>query len=146
MLERLLDAEQDPKLKHAHSFDLDKMVKHQRDLAPKDRRLIEEYYNSQVKPTEDGEETPLVLNIRSSTEMLPITVRDPIRHLQQVHEDLQNQEPEEHREIRLTTTESEILSMKSVRVSESVYSLEFEEEVMGEPYNWNHIIFSLLLS
>jgi len=46
MLERLLDAEQDPKLKHAHSFDLDKMVKHQRDLAPKDRRLIEEYYNS----------------------------------------------------------------------------------------------------
>jgi len=100
----------------------------------------------QVKPTEDGEETPLVLNIRSSTEMLPITVRDPIRHLQQVHEDLQNQEPEEHREIRLTTTESEILSMKSVRVSESVYSLEFEEEVMGEPYNWNHIIFSLLLS
>ncbi|XP_050741156.1 uncharacterized protein LOC108029238 isoform X2 [Drosophila biarmipes] len=84
----------------------------------------------QVKPTDDGEETPLVLNIRSSTEMLPITVRDPIRHLQQVHEDLQNQEPEEHREIRLTTTESEILSIKSVKESESVYSLEFEEEVM----------------
>lgn len=41
-----MDAEQDPKLKHAHSFDLDELVKHQRDLAPKDRRLIEEYYNS----------------------------------------------------------------------------------------------------
>uniref|UniRef100_A0A6P4E058 Uncharacterized protein LOC108037644 n=1 Tax=Drosophila rhopaloa TaxID=1041015 RepID=A0A6P4E058_DRORH len=84
----------------------------------------------QVKPTDDGEETPLVLNIRNSTEMLPITVRDPIRHLQQVHEELQNHEPEEPREIRLTSTASEVMSVRSVKMSESNYSLEFEEEVM----------------
>ncbi|XP_017132038.1 uncharacterized protein LOC108149140 isoform X1 [Drosophila elegans] len=84
----------------------------------------------QVKPTDDGEETPLVLNIRNSTEMLPITVRDPIRHLQQVHEELQSHETEEPKEIRLTNAISEVLSMKSVQATESNYSLEFEEEVM----------------
>lgn len=84
----------------------------------------------QVKPTEDGQETPLVLNIRDSTEMLPITVRDPIRHLQQVHEELVSQAPE-YGEFKLTNAEPDALSVRSVESTDSVYSLEFEEEVMG---------------
>ncbi|EDV57289.2 uncharacterized protein LOC6541119 [Drosophila erecta] len=98
----------------------------------------------QVKTTEDGEETPLVLNIRSATELLPITVRDPIRHLQQVHEDLQSQKPEEQGEIRFTNTDLELLSMKSVKSSDSVYSSEFEEEVMEPiPQMAAHLLTSL---
>ncbi|XP_017074987.2 LOW QUALITY PROTEIN: uncharacterized protein LOC108110432 [Drosophila eugracilis] len=98
----------------------------------------------QVKPTDDGEETPLVLNIRSSTEMLPITVRDPIKHLQQVHEDLQSQETIESKEVRLTITESEAMSFQSVKMSESTYSMEFEEEVMEPiPQMAAHLLTSL---
>ncbi|XP_043647447.1 uncharacterized protein LOC122615916 [Drosophila teissieri] len=98
----------------------------------------------QVKTTEDGEETPLVLNIRSATELLPITVRDPIRHLQKVHEDLQSQQPEEQGDFRFTTTEAEMLSMNSVKSSDSTYSSEFEEEVMEPiPQMAAHLLTSL---
>ncbi|XP_041631898.1 uncharacterized protein [Drosophila kikkawai] len=82
----------------------------------------------QVKPTEDGTETPLVLNIRDSTELLPITVRDPIKHLQQVHEELV--QPLEFGSIDLTEEEPEVKSIKSVETKLSVYSQDFEEEVM----------------
>ncbi|KAH8278034.1 hypothetical protein KR026_003841, partial [Drosophila bipectinata] len=84
----------------------------------------------QVKPTDDGEETPLVLNIRDSTEMLPITIRDPIRHLQRVHEDLQRQTKEPHEKIQLTEDVPESLSVKSFQTNDSIYSMEFEEDVM----------------
>jgi len=97
----------------------------------------------QVKATEDGEETPLVLNIRSATEMLPVTVRDPIRHLQQVHEDLQSQQLEESKEVHLTITEPELLSVHSVKSTDSVYSSEFEEEVMGKPWDCDFDVFLL---
>ncbi|KAH8323278.1 hypothetical protein KR067_004291, partial [Drosophila pandora] len=84
----------------------------------------------QVKPTDDGEETPLVLNIRDSTEMLPITIRDPIRHLQNVHEELQRRENESYEKITLTEHLPDSMSVKSFQTSDSIYSLDFEEEVM----------------
>lgn len=40
-----MDADTNPKLKHAHSFDFDNFI-HQRDITERDRHLIEEYYNS----------------------------------------------------------------------------------------------------
>lgn len=86
----------------------------------------------QVKPTDDGEETPLVLNIRDSTEMLPITIRDPIRHLQSVHEELQRRENEPYEKITLTEHLPDSMSVKSFQTSDSIYSLDFEEEVMGK--------------
>ncbi|KAH8282977.1 hypothetical protein KR054_011387, partial [Drosophila jambulina] len=82
----------------------------------------------QVKPTEDGAETPLVLNIRDSSELLPITVRDPIKHLQKVHEELI--QPVELGTVELTEEEPEAMSINSVESNASVYSHEFEEEVM----------------
>ncbi|KAH8357028.1 hypothetical protein KR200_002314, partial [Drosophila serrata] len=82
----------------------------------------------QIKPSEDGAETPLVLNIRDSTELLPITVRDPIKHLQQVHEELV--QPVTLGTVQLTEEEPEAMSMKSVESNLSVYSQEFEEEVL----------------
>ncbi|KAH8244579.1 hypothetical protein KR038_007057, partial [Drosophila bunnanda] len=82
----------------------------------------------QIKPTEDGAETPLVLNIHDTTDLLPITVRDPIRHLQQVHEDLV--QPVEIGTVELTEEDPEAKSVRSVETNLSVYSQEFEEEVM----------------
>lgn len=45
MWERLADATS-PRVQHAHSFDLDSFVRHQRDITDKDRRQISDYYNS----------------------------------------------------------------------------------------------------
>ncbi|XP_030384254.1 uncharacterized protein LOC115631593 [Scaptodrosophila lebanonensis] len=84
----------------------------------------------QVHATEDGEEQPLVLNIRDSTEMLPITIRDPIKHLQMVHEDLRKQDVDPLNDIELVDDLPEINSLQSFQHNESVYSLEFEEDVM----------------
>ncbi|XP_068141752.1 uncharacterized protein [Drosophila tropicalis] len=84
----------------------------------------------QVHATEDGEEQPLVLNIRDSSEMLPITVRDPISHLQRVHEDLRNNDSLLNEDIELSNLEPDMLSVHSYNQNESVYSVEFEEDVM----------------
>ncbi|KAH8412221.1 hypothetical protein KR009_000536, partial [Drosophila setifemur] len=98
----------------------------------------------QVKPTDDGEETPLVLNIRDSTEMLPITVRDPIRHLQTVHEDLQKKGLDPFEKIDLTEDLPDALSVHSFQTSDSIYSLEFEEEVMEPiPQMASHLLTHL---
>lgn len=45
MWERLIDSSS-PRVKHAHSFDLDSLLKHKREITEKDRREIEDYYNS----------------------------------------------------------------------------------------------------
>ncbi|KAH8271115.1 hypothetical protein KR018_012407, partial [Drosophila ironensis] len=95
----------------------------------------------QVKATEDGEETPLVLNIRDSIDMLPITVRDPIRHLQQVHEDLRTIDSGSQPEIELTTEFPEAVSMKSYESSESIYSTDFEAEPI--PQMASHLLAHL---
>lgn len=84
----------------------------------------------QVKPTEDGLEQPLVFNIRES-DVLPITIRDPIRQLQQVHEDLLA-ETDLNDNIEITDVELEQQSVKSLSINESEYSLQFEEAIMGE--------------
>ncbi|SPP79109.1 uncharacterized protein LOC117582439 [Drosophila guanche] len=83
----------------------------------------------QVTPSDDGAEQPLVLNIRDSTEMLPITVRDPIKHLQRAHEDMRN-DSLELTDIKLTSLVPDMLSLKSLHINESAYSMEFEEDVM----------------
>ncbi|KAH8237861.1 hypothetical protein KR032_004475, partial [Drosophila birchii] len=83
----------------------------------------------QITPTEDGAETPLVLNIRDNTELLPITVRDPIKHLQQVHEELVQPIPEPG-PVYLTDEEPDAKSIRSVDSNASIYSQEFEEEVL----------------
>ncbi|EDW13046.2 uncharacterized protein Dmoj_GI18006 [Drosophila mojavensis] len=82
----------------------------------------------QVKPTEDGLEQPLVFNIRES-DVLPITIRDPIRQLQQVHEDLLA-ETDLNDNIEITDVELEQQSVKSLSINESEYSLQFEEAIM----------------
>ncbi|XP_030565466.1 uncharacterized protein LOC115765868 isoform X5 [Drosophila novamexicana] len=84
----------------------------------------------QVTATDDGSEQPLVFNIRDSTEMLPITIRDPIKHLQQVHEDLRGPNYDVNEKIELSTVEPDMLSEKSLTINESVYSLQFEEDII----------------
>ncbi|XP_033235264.1 uncharacterized protein [Drosophila pseudoobscura] len=97
----------------------------------------------QVKASDDGEEQPLVLNIRDSTEMLPITVRDPIKHLQRAHEDMRN-DSLEYNSINLTSNTPDMLSMKSLHINESLYSMEFEEEVMEPvPMLASHLLTNL---
>lgn len=46
MYERILDQEQDPLLKHAHSYDVDKRYCHQRERTLEERACIKRYYNS----------------------------------------------------------------------------------------------------
>lgn len=83
----------------------------------------------QVHATEDGEEQPLVFNIRETNNILPITVRDPIKELQRAHEDLLEDIDTDQR-IELTSMGYDLQSEKSCTVNDSVYSLEFEEDVM----------------
>ncbi|KAH8361013.1 hypothetical protein KR093_010871, partial [Drosophila rubida] len=83
----------------------------------------------QVHATEDGEEQPLVFNIRDTIKILPITVRDPIRELQRAHEDLL-EEVDLTLQPELATNDYDLLSEKSYNANESVYSSEFEEEIM----------------
>lgn len=84
----------------------------------------------QVKPTEDGLEQPLVFNVREA-DVLPITIRDPIKQLQQVHDDLAA-EVDLTDNIQITTDELETESMKSFSINESEYSIQFEEDIMGK--------------
>ncbi|XP_064539581.1 uncharacterized protein LOC135429246 isoform X1 [Drosophila montana] len=84
----------------------------------------------QVTAVDDGLEQPLVFNIRDSTEMLPITIKDPIKQLQQVHEDLRSPNYDANEKIELTTAEPDMMSEKSLSVNDSVYSIEFEEDIM----------------
>ncbi|KNC22402.1 hypothetical protein FF38_04659, partial [Lucilia cuprina] len=44
--ERQLDAETNPKLKHAHSYDINILQEHQRNIQIKERKCIKNYYNS----------------------------------------------------------------------------------------------------
>ncbi|XP_034101229.1 uncharacterized protein LOC117565950 isoform X2 [Drosophila albomicans] len=83
----------------------------------------------QVHATEDGEEQPLIFNIRDSSKILPITVRDPIKELQRAHEDIL-EDVDLTLDARLSSIENDLLSEKSYVVNESEYSSEFEEEVM----------------
>lgn len=47
MYERVIDLETDPKVKHAHSFDLDKTEHHTRmEVGAKQRKELQNYYNS----------------------------------------------------------------------------------------------------
>ncbi|XP_011188801.1 uncharacterized protein LOC105216146 [Zeugodacus cucurbitae] len=47
MYERVIDAETDPKVKHAHSFDFDKTEHHTRlEVGAKERKELQNYYNS----------------------------------------------------------------------------------------------------
>ncbi|KAH8266486.1 hypothetical protein KR044_004226, partial [Drosophila immigrans] len=102
----------------------------------------------QVQSTEDGEEQPLVLNIRDSNKILPITVRDPIKELQRAHEDmLEDVDLTQHPQV--SSTDYDLLSEKSYSTNESVYSSDFEEQVMGKSLTtyvscyqnfYNHIV------
>lgn len=87
----------------------------------------------QVHATEDGEEQPLVFNIRDPNKILPITVRDPIKELQRAHEDL-IEDIDVENNIEITTMGDDLKSEKSYTVNESIYSSEFEEDVMGKYY------------
>ncbi|ALC39538.1 CG15824 [Drosophila busckii] len=97
----------------------------------------------QVTTTDDGEEQPLVLNIRDSTEMLPITVRDPIKHLQKTNDELR-EEVDLTQDFEFQLNEQEELSVKSYSQNESIYSAEFEEEVMEPvPVLASHLLKNL---
>lgn len=85
----------------------------------------------QVQTTEDGEEQPLVFNIREPSKILPITIKDPIKELQFAKEDMMaDTEPECN--IEFSTREPDEQSIHSISINESVYSLDFEENVLGE--------------
>lgn len=85
----------------------------------------------QVHASEDGEEQPLVFNIREPTKILPITIKDPIKKLQFAKEDMMS-EPDLETPIILTNTEPEAQSFHSYSVNESEYSADFEENVLGK--------------
>lgn len=47
LFERIIDAEIDPKVKHAHSFDLNRKEQHTRlEVGAKQRKELQNYYNS----------------------------------------------------------------------------------------------------
>ncbi|KAH8409413.1 hypothetical protein KR222_002720, partial [Zaprionus bogoriensis] len=83
----------------------------------------------QVYATEDGEEQPLVFNIRDSSKVLPITIKDPIKDLQKAHEDMLA-DVDLSTNIQITTSDTEVQSVHSYELNDSVYSLDFEESVM----------------
>lgn len=99
----------------------------------------------QVQTTEDGEEQPLVFNIREPSKILPITIKDPIKELQFAKEDMMA-DPEPECNIEFTTREPEEQSIHSVSINESVYSVDFEENVLGESQKFKANSSDLCLS
>lgn len=85
----------------------------------------------QVQTSDDGEEQPLVFNIREPSKILPITIKDPIKELQFAKEDMMAG-PEPECNIEFSTREPDEKSVHSISVNESVYSLDFEENVLGK--------------
>ncbi|EDW03468.1 GH10488 [Drosophila grimshawi] len=83
----------------------------------------------QVTVNDDGAEQPLVFNIRDPIEMLPITIRDPIKHMQETYIDLcDNTEIDQN--IEFNGSQDDLLSVHSVSVNDSEYSVQFEENVL----------------
>lgn len=78
---------------------------------------------------DDGEDPPLVLNIDDVDDLLPITVKDPIRDelFHEAHEEIEDDCPSVH----LFSPVPSQCSYKSVEDDTSVFSSEFETQIMA---------------
>ncbi|XP_061398688.1 uncharacterized protein LOC133334406 [Musca vetustissima] len=93
----------------------------------------------------DGIEIPLVLNVNETHDHLPITVKDPVKHMQECHkeeeislrlkkDDAEIRSNEENAIVELENSEISLQTYRSIRIDDNSsmtsYSTEFQENAL----------------